>query len=69
VTWEGDNNVLCQQTARFMVKAMAASAKPGGAAPAAGGSAAYLGAAALRKELAARCPAQVGGWGLGGRCS
>jgi hypothetical protein len=59
VTWEGDNNVLCLQTARFMLKAMAASARPGAAAPAAGGSAAYLGADALRQELGARCAAQV----------
>ncbi|KAI8467455.1 MAG: acyl-CoA dehydrogenase/oxidase C-terminal [Monoraphidium minutum] len=58
VTWEGDNNVLCLQTARFMLKAMVASAKPGGAAPATGGSAAYLGADALRRELGARCGAQ-----------
>lgn len=59
MTWEGDNNVLLLQTARFMLKAMAASARPGGQDPAAGGSAAYLSAAALRQELGARCGAQV----------
>lgn len=58
VTWEGDNNVLCLQTARFMLKAMAASAKPGGSDPAANGSAAYLAAGALRRELGARCEAK-----------
>jgi len=66
VTWEGDNNVLCLQTARFMLKAMAASAKPGGSDPAANGSAAYLAAGALRRELGARCEAKVRWWGVRG---
>jgi acyl-CoA oxidase len=50
VTWEGDNNVMYLQTARFLLKALAA-AGAGGGAPA--GSAAYLGRA--REEAAARC--------------
>ncbi|GBF98378.1 peroxisomal acyl-coenzyme A oxidase [Raphidocelis subcapitata] len=58
VTWEGDNNVLCLQTARFILKTMAASAAKGGAGPAPGGSAAHLAAGELRRELGARCAAR-----------
>uniref|UniRef100_A0A383WBN6 Acyl-coenzyme A oxidase n=2 Tax=Tetradesmus obliquus TaxID=3088 RepID=A0A383WBN6_TETOB len=52
VTWEGDNNVLYLQTARYLLKALAAgqSGKP------VGGSAAYLGQ--LQQELRSSCSAR-----------
>lgn len=49
VTWEGDNNVMYLQTARYLVKAVT-----GGSAPQ--GSAAYLGN--VRKEANGRCVVQ-----------
>mmetsp|Transcript_25494 Transcript_25494/g.55452 ORF Transcript_25494/g.55452 Transcript_25494/m.55452 type:complete len:695 (+) Transcript_25494:125-2209(+) len=52
VTWEGDNNVLCLQTARFLLKAVGA-VQQGQAPPK--GSAAYL--AGLEGELRAKCSA------------
>jgi len=52
VTWEGDNNVLCLQTARYLLKQMLAAQQ--GAAMT--GSAAYL--SNLKQELESRCPAQ-----------
>jgi len=52
VTWEGDNNVLCLQTARFLLKALRAAA----AGRPVGGSAAYL-PAALRELGSARSAA------------
>jgi acyl-CoA oxidase len=50
VTWEGDNNVLCLQTARFLLKSLMA-VRAGKAPP--GGSAAYLSNADA--ELRATC--------------
>jgi hypothetical protein len=55
VTWEGDNNVLCLQTARYLLKQMLA-AQQGTVIP---GSAAYLGS--LKQELESRW-----GWGSEG---
>ncbi len=49
VTWEGDNNVLCLQTARYLVKALAGAA----AGQQVQGSAAYLNS--LQQLLASRC--------------
>jgi len=57
VTWEGDNNVLYLQTARYLVKAFtAAVGGKGGAGGKGGGSAAYLASAVA--ELGARCAVQ-----------
>ena len=66
VTWEGDNNVLCLQTARFMVKAMlggsgkggSGGSGSGGSSGGPAGSADYLAPAALAAELPARCAAR-----------
>lgn len=51
VTWEGDNNVLCLQTGRYLIKALGQAAA--GKRPK--GSASYLGD--VQQELAARSPA------------
>ncbi|CAK0735983.1 hypothetical protein CVIRNUC_000672 [Coccomyxa viridis] len=53
VTWEGDNNVMLLQTARYLVKRLLA-AQAGQGSP--GGSAGYTANAAA--ELRQRCPAQ-----------
>ncbi|KAL6761791.1 acyl-CoA dehydrogenase/oxidase C-terminal [Haematococcus lacustris] len=59
VTWEGDNNVLCLQTSRFLLKALVAVQQ--GKAGAAAGSAAYL--ANVQQELAAKsCVKGPGCW-------
>eukprot|EP00878_Enallax_costatus_P005125 GHUV01005387.1.p1 GENE.GHUV01005387.1~~GHUV01005387.1.p1 ORF type:complete len:651 (+),score=176.60 GHUV01005387.1:188-2140(+) len=54
VTWEGDNNVLYLQTARFMLKALLA----GKSGKSVSGSSAYLGAGALQAELNSKCSAK-----------
>lgn len=56
VTWEGDNNVLCLQTARYLHKQLAAAAGGRGGGRSSG-SAAYLNN--LQQQLAAR-------WVVGG---
>ena len=53
VTWEGDNHVMFLQTARHLLKALAAGEAGHGKGASGGGSAAYLGDA--RREAAARC--------------
>lgn len=68
VTWEGDNNVLCLQTARYLLKAMVVGAGGNGNGSGGngnngsgnGGSAAYLSprTGALAAELASKCPAR-----------
>ncbi|GAX78870.1 hypothetical protein CEUSTIGMA_g6309.t1 [Chlamydomonas eustigma] len=52
ITWEGDNNVLCLQTGRFLLKAISAMHQ-GQKNP--GGSVAYL--AAASEEFKAKCTA------------
>lgn len=60
VTWEGDNNVLCLQTARYLLKAMVGGGGNGSNNGSNGGSAAYLSPqrGALAAELASKCPAR-----------
>jgi acyl-CoA oxidase len=64
VTWEGDNNVLCLQTARYLLKAMVGGGGGGnggdGGSGGGGGSASYLSPrqGALAAELASKCPAR-----------
>jgi len=68
VTWEGDNNVMCLQTARYLLKAMLANGNGNGGngggggggsgGNGGGGSAAYLSPQGLGAELAAKCPAR-----------
>ncbi|KXZ49049.1 hypothetical protein GPECTOR_23g135 [Gonium pectorale] len=53
VTWEGDNNVMCLQTARYLIKALA-GVRSGKAVS---GSADYLNAAASELAPGARSPA------------
>ncbi|KAG2435906.1 hypothetical protein HXX76_007101 [Chlamydomonas incerta] len=53
VTWEGDNNVLCLQTARFLIKALAGVQ----AGKRVDGSAAYLNDAAAELAPGRRCAA------------
>jgi acyl-CoA oxidase len=70
VTWEGDNNVLCLQTARYLLKAMVGGEGGGGgnsgngngnsnksSSGSSSSSAAYLSPQGLRAELASKCPA------------
>ncbi|GFR44234.1 hypothetical protein Agub_g5369 [Astrephomene gubernaculifera] len=53
VTWEGDNNVMCLQTARYLIKALVGvqQGKP------ATGSAAYLNQVSSELSPSSRCPA------------
>eukprot|EP00879_Flechtneria_rotunda_P021197 GHRR01022330.1.p1 GENE.GHRR01022330.1~~GHRR01022330.1.p1 ORF type:complete len:634 (+),score=214.56 GHRR01022330.1:589-2490(+) len=53
VTWEGDNNVLYLQTARFLLKGLLAGQA---GAPVPGGSTGYLGN--IQQELSSKCSAQ-----------
>jgi acyl-CoA oxidase len=59
VTWEGDNNVLCLQTARYLLKAMVGGNGGNGNGSGNNSSAAYLSPhGALRAELASKCSAR-----------